>query len=154
MVGFELGYRLEVPLMLSLETDLGLGEALEDEGRRASALDLFIRPKMSYDFIDSVSGGVYVGIGAAAGAFNLSEGTLGQSGLGGTLSLGSHWRFDQQSRLALELTWWPLYNSYAFRYRLPTEEELEENPALSRVKITGAWMSVFFIQLSYRLSDL
>ena len=153
LLGFELGYRFRVPLQISLEADLGFGEAVDGELPR-SALDIFLRPKLSYQLIDRRGGGLYLGGGVAAGVFDLKEGALGQSGLGPTLFGGACWRLDRQSRLALELGWWPIYNSFAFYYRRPTEEELEENPALSRIKITGSWTSIFFVQLAYRLSDL
>ena len=153
LLGFELGYRFRAPLQLSLEVDLGFGEAVE-KGNPRSSLDIFLRPKLSYQLVDRRGGGLYLGGGVAAGVFDLKGGALGQSGLGPTLLGGACWRLDRQSRLALEVGWWPLYNSFAFYYRLPNEEELEENPALSRIKITGSWTSIFFIQLAYRLSDL
>ena len=153
LIGFELGYRFRAPLQLSLEVDLGFGEAVEQEVPRA-ALDIFLRPKLSYQLVDRRGGGLYLGGGVTAGVFDLKGEALGQSGLGPTLLGGACWRLDRQSRLALEIGWWPVYNSFAFYYRLPNEEELEENPSLSRIKITGSWTSIFFVQLAYRLSDL
>ncbi len=154
-IGFGIGYRTASLIELGVDLDLGLGQTFEPEiDRPVFAFDLLTEPRILAHYYETESFSAYAGVGLLSILFDLELEGINQAGAGPTFIVGVQWRTDRHSLLYLEGSISPFYDWLAYRYRDPTESELEADPLLSEVRIDGEWFTIVRLTLGYRLSAL
>lgn len=153
--GFGVGGRTPSLIGLGVDLDLGLGQTYEPElDDTVFAFDLLIEPRVVAHFAEGETFGAYAGIGALAAMFDLELSGINQAGVGPSLVAGIGWRSGQHGELYLEGSACAFYDLLAYRYRAPTEDELEADPGRGPVRVDGEWYGVFRLTVGYRLLAL
>lgn len=154
-IGFGIGVRTWSLIELGVDLDLGLGQTYEPEvDDTVFAFDLLLEPRILAHYYETESFSAYAGIGLLSILFDLELAGINQAGAGPNFILGVQWRTDRHSLLYLEASACAFYDWLAYRYRDPTESELEEDPTLGEIRIDGDWFSIIRLTVGYRLTAL
>lgn len=154
-LGFGLGYRTRSLIELGIDVDLGLGQTFEPEiDDSVFAFDLLTEPRILAHYYETESFSAYAGVGLLSILFDLELAGLNQAGAGPNLIAGLQWRTDRHSLLYIEASACAFYDSLAYRYREPTESELEDDPNLGDIRVDGDWFGIFRLTIGYRLTAL
>ncbi len=152
--GFGLGVRLDSPIELGLDLDLGLGSTFAPEtGVNIASLDILIEPRVLAHWYESWPAGAYAGIGALAVLFDIGEAGISQAGVGPSILLGILRRAGPHSLFFLEVGATYFYD--AFAYEVTTQPVQRPDGSIEQVtgKDDGAWFTIFRITLGYRLTS-
>ena len=154
-IGLGIGYRTASLIELGVDVDLGLGQTYEPEiDRPVFAFDLLTEPRILAHYYETDGFSAYAGVGLLSILFDLELEGINQAGAGPNLILGLQWRTDRHSLLYVEGSISAFYDWLAYRYRDPTESELEDDPTLGEIRIDGDWFTIFRLTVGYRLTAL
>lgn len=154
-LGFGLGYRTPSLIELGVDVDLGLGQTYEPEiDDSVFAFDLITEPRILAHYYETEGFSAYAGVGLLSILFDLELAGINQAGAGPSLILGVQWRTDRHSLIYLEGSASAFYDWLAYRFRAPTESELEADPLRGPVREDGEWFAIFRLTLGYRLTAL
>lgn len=154
-IGFGIGYRTPSFIELGLDIDLGLGQTFEPEiDDTVFAFDLLTEPRILAHYYETETFSAYGGLGLLSILFDLELAGINQAGAGPNVIAGLMWRTDRHSVLYVEASACAFYDWLAYRYRPPTESELEDDPTLGPIREDGAWFAVYRLTLGYRLTAL
>lgn len=170
-VGFGFGYRSRTFVEVGLDVDLGLGQTWEPEiegcggpnppssGCTVFAFDLLFEPRVLMHIYETDSFSFYAGPAAHAILFDVELEGLNQAGVGPAAVLGILYRWDSPRHspsyglVYLEVSGSYFYDSLAYHFEEPTEEDLEEDPLAEPEKVHGDWFKIFRATVGYRLTS-
>jgi hypothetical protein len=152
-VGFGFGARLDSPLELGVNIDLGFGKTFEAQtGGETPSIDLLIEPRLLAHWYESWPAGAYAGLGALAVLFDIEESGVSQFGLGPCVLLGVLRRTGPHSLFFAEVGATYFYDTLA--YEVTTTPAIRSDGSVDQVtdKDEGAWFTIFRVTIGYRLT--
>lgn len=154
-VGFGFGVRTPSFVDVGVDVDLGLGQTWEPRiDDTVFAFDLLIEPRVVAHVYETAGFSAYAGLGALGAMFDLELSGINQAGLGPSVVAGLGWRSGSHGVLYVEASGCAFHDWLAYRYRAPTEAELEADPGAGRVRVEGEWFSIFRLTVGWRLTAL
>ncbi len=152
-VGF--GWRTPSLIEVGVDAALGFGTTWSPAAQAEdTALDILAQLRVLAHWYETPTWGVYSGLAGDAIFYDLEPAGLNQASVGPTAVLGVQWRTGPHSLFFLEAAYGRQFDFLAYRFEDPTEEELIEDPDLTRKRITGGWFNLGRISVGYRLAAL
>ena len=147
--GVGIGYRGASPVEAAVDVALGLGKTFDVEHPKGTfAFDALFEPRVFAHWYESWPFSVYSGLGVLGALFDVEGDGISQAGLGPSVNMGAVLRSDRHSALFIECTASYFYDAFAYRVRLPDQNE----PDASRDKDEGNWYPIFRFSVGYRLT--
>ena len=158
LCGLYLGYRLGSThaegwvkrFELGINSALGFGRTFE-LNNYDDALDVHIRPMVTYHFAEGESWVTSLGVGLNIIVFDLEDEEVSQIGIGPAFAPRLTWKMGDLSQVFFEFQWSPLYDFLAYSFREPTEDELMDNPEILEIKENGKWFNHYLGIVGLRL---
>lgn len=135
---------------LTLNTALGFGRTFE-RSEYDNALDVHLRPSLTFHISESQAWGLSASASLNLIVFDVEDGEVSQVGVGPAFAPRFTWKMSDLSQLYFELHWSPLYDVLAYSFREPTASELEDNPDIVEVKMSGQWFNHYQALFGLRL---
>ena len=152
-VGFGLGLRLDSPIELGVNVDLGFGRTFEPEtGENISAIDLLIEPRLLIHWYESWPAGLYAGVSGLAILFDLDGEGVSQAGVGPSILLGALRRAGPHSLFFIEAGASYFYNSLAYQVVTAPAARPDGSVEERMTREEGAWFTIFRVLFGYRLT--
>jgi hypothetical protein len=159
-VGFGIGYRTSSFVELGVDLDLGLGQTWSPAGGVTEfAFDVVLDPRVIMHAYETESFSLYAGPSALVMFFDMGGDGVNQAGIGPAALLGVLYRWDRPRHspayglVFLEGEASYFYDSLAYRYEDPSEEELMEDPTAEPKQVVGDWFPIFRVTVGYRLTS-
>ena len=135
---------------LSLQCSAGFGRTYERRDYD-DAFDFLLRPQLTFHLLDGQLIGLGVIAGLQAAIFDIERGEVSQAALGPILGGRMTWKVSRNNHVFIEGGWSHLYDFLAYSFRPPTDDELMENPQITKFKVTGDWFNLYQITVGYQL---
>jgi hypothetical protein len=135
---------------LSLQCSAGFGRTYERRDYD-DAVDVLLRPQLTFHLLDGQLIGLGVIAGLQAAIFDIERGEVSQAALGPMFGGRLTWKVSRNNHVFIEGGWSHLYDFLAYSFRPPTEDELIENPQITRFKVTGDWFNLYQVTVGYQL---